>query len=87
MVSEHADTGAIAILVRDTGGGIDPEVAEQIFDAFVTTKTDGLGLGLSICASIVESHGGRLSGRSDDPPGAVFRFTLPIEREAGDHDH
>ena len=86
VVSEHADAGAVAISVQDTGGGIDPEVAEQIFDAFVTTKVDGLGLGLSICASIVESHGGRLSGRSDDPSGAVFRFTLPIEREAGDHD-
>jgi signal transduction histidine kinase len=62
--------------VQDSGIGLDPKNAERIFDAFHTTKPGGLGMGLSISRSIVESHGGRLWAISNDGPGATFRFTL-----------
>ena len=64
------------VAVRDSGIGLDPVRAERIFDAFHTTKPDGLGMGLSISRSIVENHGGRLWAVPNDGPGATFRFTL-----------
>jgi signal transduction histidine kinase len=67
----------IVVAVEDTGPGLDSEKAEAIFDAFVTTKPDGMGLGLAICRMIVERHEGRLSASSVNPRGAVFRVTLP----------
>jgi signal transduction histidine kinase len=66
----------IRVVVRDSGIGVDPLSAERIFDAFHTTKPGGLGMGLSISRSIVESHGGRLWATSNDGPGATFQFTL-----------
>jgi signal transduction histidine kinase len=63
--------------VRDSGPGIDPEDLERIFDSFYTTKPTGMGLGLSICSSIVDAHGGRLWADVNEPRGAVFQFTLP----------
>jgi signal transduction histidine kinase len=66
----------IRVAVRDSGIGFDPLSAERIFDAFHTTKPGGLGLGLSISRSIVESHGGRLWATSNDGPGVTFQFTL-----------
>jgi signal transduction histidine kinase len=66
----------IRVAVRDSGIGFDPVSAERIFDAFHTTKPGGLGLGLSISRSIVESHGGRLWAASNDGPGVTFQFTL-----------
>ena len=68
----------ILISVQDSGTGISPEHAERLFDAFFTTKSNGIGLGLSICRSIVESHGGRLSVFPAYPHGSVFQVILPV---------
>jgi PAS domain S-box-containing protein len=72
---------AIIVAVEDSGPGIDPKRLEGIFDAFVTTKADGMGLGLAISRRIIESHGGRLSAASDGKNGARFQFVLPITSE------
>jgi PAS domain S-box-containing protein len=71
---------AIAVLVEDSGPGIDPKQLKGIFDAFVTTKTKGMGLGLAICSQIIENHGGQLSASSDGKNGATFQFVLPINK-------
>jgi PAS domain S-box-containing protein len=73
-------SGAL-VTVRDSGPGIDPENIERIFEAFYTTKSSGVGMGLSICRSIIDSHGGRLWANPNEPRGAIFQFTLP---SAGD---
>jgi C4-dicarboxylate-specific signal transduction histidine kinase len=67
----------ILVAVRDSGPGIDPEHLERVFDSFYTTKPDGMGLGLSICHSIIDAHGGRLWAAPNEPRGAAFQFTLP----------
>jgi PAS domain S-box-containing protein len=67
----------VLVAVRDTGPGIDPDRLERVFDSFYTTKSRGMGLGLSICRSIVDAHGGRLWAGANEPGGAVFQFTLP----------
>ena len=70
--------------VSDTGTGIAPEIAEHLFQPFVTSKVNGMGVGLSICRTIIEAHGGRISARSNDGVGTVFEFTLPFaEPEVG----
>jgi signal transduction histidine kinase len=74
--SRHLNEGKIVVTVADTGPGIDPASGDQIFDAFFTTKSGGLGMGLSICRSIVEAHGGRLWVSPNEPGGSVFSFTL-----------
>jgi PAS domain S-box-containing protein len=66
----------IIVSVADTGPGIEPSMSDQVFDAFFTTKSGGLGIGLSICRSIVEAHGGRLWVTPNEPAGSVFSFTL-----------
>ncbi|NLS08266.1 PAS domain S-box protein, partial [Rhizobium sp. P32RR-XVIII] len=71
---ESAD--CLCVAVADTGPGLNPELLERIFSPFYTTKSSGMGLGLSICRSIVEAHGGRLSVAANNPHGAVFQFTL-----------
>jgi PAS domain S-box-containing protein len=68
----------VLIAVRDTGPGLDPNNLGRLFDAFYSTKPQGLGMGLAISRSIVEAHGGRLSAMADPSRGAVFQFTLPI---------
>ena len=74
--THRGDGDEVRVAVRDSGIGLDPLRAERIFDAFHTTKPGGLGMGLSISRSIVESHGGRLWAVSNDGPGATFQFTL-----------
>lgn len=74
----HGDD-AVAVSVEDSGPGIDPEKIEGIFDAFVTTKPQGMGLGLAISRMIVEHHGGQLTAVSDGKSGALFQFILPTE--------
>jgi len=63
--------------VQDSGPGLDPASLEQLFDAFYTTKSSGMGMGLSICHSIIEAHGGRIWAEANVPQGATFQFTLP----------
>jgi signal transduction histidine kinase len=77
--TERSGSGAIALAVQDAGPGIDPKQIERIFDAFVTTKSQGMGLGLAICRMIVERHGGKLTAWSDGKSGATFKLVLPIE--------
>jgi C4-dicarboxylate-specific signal transduction histidine kinase len=67
----------VLIAIEDSGPGLDPTVAPRIFDPFVTTKPEGLGMGLSICRSIIDAHGGRLWVSPAVPHGTLFRFTLP----------
>jgi C4-dicarboxylate-specific signal transduction histidine kinase len=74
--SVQQSDGMVAVDVRDTGAGIADDTRERLFDAFVTTKENGMGLGLSICRSIVEAHGGSLSVTTASPRGAVFHVTL-----------
>jgi C4-dicarboxylate-specific signal transduction histidine kinase len=73
--------GNIVVLVQDSGPGLDPDQLSRIFEAFYTTKVDGIGMGLTISRSIVEAHGGRLWAVANDKPGSSFYFTLPIEKE------
>ncbi len=70
-------TDSVLVEVRDSGPGIGPEQVERVFEAFYTTKSGGTGMGLSICRSIIDAHGGRLWAEANKPRGAVFRFTLP----------
>lgn len=70
--------GWIEVTVADTGSGIDPEVRERLFEAFATTKEDGMGLGLSICRTIVEAHGGRIWASGARGGGTAFHFCLPM---------
>ena len=67
----------MCVAVRDTGPGLSPESFSRLFEPFYTTKPDGMGLGLSICRSIIEAHGGRLWAIPCEPRGAVFQFTVP----------
>jgi PAS domain S-box-containing protein len=71
----------VLIAVRDSGPGLDPNNLDRLFDAFYTTKAQGLGMGLAISRSIIEAHGGQLWARANAPRGAVFQFTLPIPGE------
>lgn len=73
---KHGGDGAL-IAVEDSGPGVEPEDAKRIFEAFFTTKAEGMGMGLSICRSIVESHGGRITVAKAVPQGTVFQVTLP----------
>jgi two-component system sensor kinase FixL len=79
------DDGHIAIEVADTGPGISEEIADRLFQPFVTSKSTGMGIGLSISRRIVEAHGGELSVRRNEDGGATFRFTLPTAGKDEDH--
>jgi PAS domain S-box-containing protein len=73
-------SNGVLVSVRDLGPGLDPRNVDRLFEAFYTTKLDGLGMGLAICRSIIEAHGGRLWATANEPRGAVFQFTLPLDR-------
>jgi signal transduction histidine kinase len=74
----RGSSGDVLVAVQDSGPGLDPASLERVFEAFYTTKPGGLGIGLSICRSIIETHGGRLWASADMPRGATFQFTLPV---------
>jgi signal transduction histidine kinase len=76
-VATNSEQTEVLITVRDSGPGLDPQHLDRLFDAFYTTKSHGLGIGLAISRSIIEAHGGRLWARANAPRGAVFQFTLP----------
>jgi two-component system sensor kinase FixL len=80
--ASSADGMTVAISVTDTGPGVAPEIADRLFQPFVTTKTQGMGVGLSICRSIVEAHGGRLWMASNPTGGTIFRFNVPAARQS-----
>ena len=78
LIETHRDEAdGVVVMVRDSGVGVDPLNRARIFDAFFTTKPEGLGMGLSISRSIINAHGGRFWVTANDGPGASFYFTLP----------
>jgi PAS domain S-box-containing protein len=79
--SSQDETGQVLLSVTDCGVGISADNANRMFNAFFTTKSSGLGMGLSICRSIVEAHGGRMSASGNEGHGATFQFVLPLHRE------
>jgi len=74
-------TGEVLVTVHDVGSGL-PDDPDQLFDAFYTTKPEGMGMGLSICRTILEAHGGQLQAWQNRPKGAVFGFCLPAAEKA-----
>jgi PAS domain S-box-containing protein len=69
----------VFVSVRDSGPGLDPKTMDRLFNAFFTTKAKGMGMGLAICHSIIETHGGRMWAGANEPRGAIFQFALPVE--------
>jgi two-component system sensor kinase FixL len=87
ILSGAGNSNDVFFEVHDTGPGLDPERLERLdrlFLSFYTTKRDGIGMGLAISRSIAEAHGGRLSAAPNQPHGAVFRLTLPLEESVGE---
>ena len=77
ITTAQAEPNGVLVSVRDTGPGLAPATVERLFEAFYTTKPTGLGMGLSICRSIIEAHGGRLWVEANEPHGAIFQFLTP----------
>ena len=82
LVSAAADERKVTVSVRDTGSGMPVEMLDRIFEAFYTTKPHGMGMGLAICRSIIEAHGGTIYAAPNFPHGTVFGFTLPLDGKA-----
>jgi signal transduction histidine kinase len=76
--TDQYSSDAVRVTVRDSGVGLDPQRRDRIFDAFYTTKPQGMGMGLAISRSIIDAHGGRLWATPNDGPGETFQFTLPV---------
>jgi signal transduction histidine kinase len=85
ITTRSIDEGQIQVTVQDSGTGIDPNALGKIFDPFYTTKPGGMGMGLSICRSIVQSHGGRLWATANNGPGTSFHFSLPQYHQGESH--
>jgi C4-dicarboxylate-specific signal transduction histidine kinase len=83
LIACAAAPGSVLVAVRDSGGGLEPAARERVFDAFYTTKPEGMGMGLAISRSIVEAHGGRLWVTANHGPGETFQFTLPAATLTG----
>ena len=81
IATNKTESGDVVVSVRDSGPGLAPAAFERLFEAFYTTKPNGIGLGLSICRSIIEAHSGRLWASANEARGAVFQFTLPAHRD------
>jgi signal transduction histidine kinase len=81
--TERNGNESVVVSVEDSGPGIDSEKVDRIFDAFVTTKPHGMGLGLAICQMIISRHEGKFSASADNKGGALFQFTLPIKSGVG----
>lgn len=79
--TDQEGSDGVFVAVQDSGPGLAPESLDRLFDAFYTTKPSGMGMGLSICRSIIEAHGGRVWATPSLPQGAVFHFTLPQQLE------
>jgi signal transduction histidine kinase len=79
--SRQDETRQVLVCVTDYGVGISAEDVDRLFNAFFTTKSSGMGMGLSICRSIVEAHGGWMSATANVPHGATFQFTLPVNAD------
>ena len=79
--TEQDAPGGVLVPVEDSGPGLKPDSLDRLFDAFSTTKPGGMGMGLSICRSIIEAHSGRMWATPNQPHGAAFQFTLPQQRE------
>ena len=79
LVSTQIDADCVLVAVQDSGPGLAEDIIERVFETFYTTKSSGLGMGLSICRSIVEDHGGRLWAAASVPKGSAFQFTVPID--------
>jgi len=77
----RVEPNGVLVAMRDTGPGLAPATLDRLFEAFYTTKPGGLGMGLSICRSIIEAHNGRLWASPNEPRGAVFQLTLPANSE------
>jgi len=76
--TDQPKAGMVRVSIEDTGTGIDPSNLDQIFKPLFTSKTTGMGMGLSICQSIIESHGGRIWASAAVSRGSIFQFELPI---------
>jgi signal transduction histidine kinase len=79
--TKSIDGSNVLIEVQDSGTGIPPEKLESIFDPFITSKPEGLGMGLSICRTIIERHGGKIWAANNPDGGATFSITLPVTRD------
>jgi signal transduction histidine kinase len=79
--SRENEAQQVLLSVTDCGVGMPTESADRLFDAFFTTKSSGMGMGLSICRSIIEAHGGRISASGHEGPGATFQLVLPLHQE------
>ena len=81
ITTRNTDPDQVEVTVEDSGTGLDPDASGRIFEPFYTTKPGGMGMGLSICRSILQAHGGRLWATAKDGPGTTFHFTLPKDQE------